>query len=116
MGVFVFFLQDWVEVYDQGSNHSSAGLSVSAPTPSPSPLTPNAVERLNPSPGSSQANIAETHSYAKSYPSQPSPVKLTPLNEDAISDFDRFYSSPGVSPLKANNRHIIRSRKYFFAK
>ncbi|XP_050292885.1 transcriptional activator Myb isoform X1 [Anthonomus grandis grandis] len=97
--------EDWVDVYDQGSNQSS--VSMGAPSP---------LERLQPSPVTCQVvanNIAETHSYARSYPpSQPSPVKLTPMNEDAINDFDmdkfdKFYNAPTViSPLKVNSRNI----------
>ncbi|CAG9762383.1 unnamed protein product [Ceutorhynchus assimilis] len=90
---------EW-EMYDQGSNQSSAGgFSMGAPSP---------MERLNPSPTSiQQANIAETHSYARSYPTQLSPVKLTPLNEDL--DLGYFNNSPGVSPLKDNKKQLIRA-------
>lgn len=92
------FQQDLVEVCDQGSNQSSAG----APTPSPSPLPTSTFERLNLSP--QVTTIAETHSYARSYPVQQSPVKLTPLTEDAISDFDMdLLNSPSVSPVKNNS-------------
>ncbi|XP_076257799.1 proto-oncogene like protein Myb isoform X2 [Rhynchophorus ferrugineus] len=100
----------WVELYDQGSNQSSVG-GFSA-TPSPGPLTPNTFESANPSPATSQANIAETHNYALSYPNHPSPVKLTPLNEDAISDFNLdLYSPPSISPLKS--KPFVKSRVDF---
>ncbi|XP_066244887.1 myb protein isoform X1 [Euwallacea similis] len=102
--------QEWIETCDQGSNQSSAGYSVGGPTPSPSPLPcGNGFERLELSPQATA--IAETHSYARSYPTeQQSPVKLTPLTEEAISDFDMdLFNSPSVSPLKNNNKQLIRN-------
>uniref|UniRef100_A0AAR5NX19 Uncharacterized protein n=1 Tax=Dendroctonus ponderosae TaxID=77166 RepID=A0AAR5NX19_DENPD len=100
---------DWVEVCDQGSNQSSAAFSTGGLTPSSDSRTATGFERLNPSPCISQLSIAETHSYARSYPREPSPVKLTPLNEDPIEDYNiRYFNSPNVSPLKTDGRHIIR--------
>ncbi|XP_030760175.1 transcriptional activator Myb isoform X2 [Sitophilus oryzae] len=97
-----FYNEDWVEMYDQGSNQSSiGGLSNGAPTPSPGAST--AFDRIHPSPAHS--NIAETHNYALSYPSQPSPVKLTPMSDDPIPDFDLAL----YSPLKGA-KHFMKSR------
>lgn len=103
---------------DQGSNQSSAAFSAGGLTPSSDSLTATGYERLNPSPCISQLSIAETHSYARSYPREPSPVKLTPLNEDAIEDYNiRYYNSPNVSPVKTqDSRQVIRLGKSSFGK
>ncbi|KAJ8957647.1 hypothetical protein NQ318_017539 [Aromia moschata] len=110
--------EDWaVELYDQASNQSSAGgFSMGAPTPSPGPNTPtpqhvNSLERLDPSPPQPSNNELPSFNYISVYPNQPSPVKLIPMNDDAMSDFDMgFYNSPGISPLKVNNRQFIKAR------
>ncbi|KAL1512837.1 hypothetical protein ABEB36_002356 [Hypothenemus hampei] len=95
---------------DQGSNQSSMGYSVGTPTPSPNPGSSNGYEHLTPSPGNVHATIADTHNYARSYPRQQSPVKLTPLTEDAICDFDiALFNSPNASPSKSENKQAIRS-------
>ncbi|KAJ8977022.1 hypothetical protein NQ317_013471 [Molorchus minor] len=111
--------EDWIiDHYDQASSQSSnGGFSLGAPTPSPSPITPtpqqtvlNSLDRLDPSPPQSNNNELSSFNYINTYPSQPSPVKLTPMNDDAMSDFDMgFYNSPGVSPLKVNNRQFIKT-------
>ncbi|CAH1168854.1 unnamed protein product [Phyllotreta striolata] len=101
---------DWtVEMYDHGSSQSSNGaLSNGAPTPSPtSQNLPNAYERTTTSPPQMAQNSKDPvlYNFVSVYGNQPSPVKLTPMNDDALSDFDiGFYNSPGISPLK-NGRH-----------
>lgn len=122
-----FNFQEWGDFYDQGSSQSSTGgFSVNALTPSPSSLgaapTPtmiNPYEKIN-SPQNIQQSSNEISPFRYinnigSYNPQTSPVKLIPLNDDAISDFALdFYSSPGVSPLKSNevNRHFTKTRKF----
>ncbi|XP_057660598.1 myb-related protein A isoform X11 [Diorhabda carinulata] len=108
---------DWtVEMYDQASSQSSTGgFSAGAPTPSPtSQSVPNTYERTNPSPPQATQNSNDpmsSYNYVNIYPNQHSPVKLTPLNDEALSDFDMgFYNSPGVSPLKMANRHFIKAK------
>ncbi|ENN81240.1 hypothetical protein D910_06930 [Dendroctonus ponderosae] len=104
--------KDWVEVCDQGSNQSSAAFSTGGLTPSSDSRTATGFERLNPSPCISQLSIAETHSYARSYPREPSPVKLTPLNEDPIEDYNiRYFNSPNTkeySPLNTPRGPQVR--------
>lgn len=112
-------------MYDQASSRSSTcGFSH---TPSPGPLTPtssqviiNNVEvyqnhQKSESPPRLQNNNdpVSYNNYSTVYQSQPSPVKLTPMNDDAISDFDiaSYCDSPGVSPLKTNNRQFIKASK-----
>ncbi|KAG5894946.1 hypothetical protein JTB14_023295 [Gonioctena quinquepunctata] len=104
--------EDWtVEMYDQASSQSSTGgFSVGAPTPSPSPLTPNpqhSVTQINQSPQVTHNNNDQVgYNYINVFTNQPSPI-----NDDAIADFDMgFYNSPGVSPLKTNNRQFIKAR------
>ncbi|XP_056633340.1 transcriptional activator Myb isoform X6 [Diorhabda sublineata] len=108
---------DWtVEMYDQASSQSSTGgFSAGAPTPSPtSHSVPNTYERTNPSPPQAAQNSNDpmsSYNYVNIYPNQHSPVKLTPLNDEALSDFEMgFYNSPGVSPLKMANRHFIKAK------
>ncbi|CAH1114580.1 unnamed protein product [Psylliodes chrysocephalus] len=107
---------EWtVEMYDQASSQSSTGgFSNGAPTPSPtSHHVPNTYERTNSSPPQMvQSNKdPESYNYINVYGNQPSPVKLTPLNDDPLSDFDMgFYNSPGVSPLKTNTRNFIKAK------
>ncbi|CAH0550998.1 unnamed protein product [Brassicogethes aeneus] len=107
--------QDWAfDLYDQGSSQSSVGaFSVGAPTPSPSPITPTPssqsinFERTNPSPQPALPSF----SFINNYTTPPSPVKLTPMADDHIADFDmHFYNSPGISPLKVNSRQFIKAR------
>lgn len=103
-------------MYDQASSQSSTGgFSNGAPTPSPtSHHVPNTYERTNLSPPQMvQSNKdPESYNYINVYGNQPSPVKLTPLNDDPLSDFDMgFYNSPGVSPLKTNTRNFIKASK-----
>ncbi|CAH1259955.1 unnamed protein product [Diabrotica balteata] len=104
--------QDWtVEMFDHASSQSS--YSTGAPTPSPTPQMASVYERINPSPPQQAQNSNEPMSFnfISMYGNQTSPVKLTPMNDDALSDFDMgFYQSPGVSPLKTTNRHFIKSR------
>lgn len=89
-------------------------------TPSPGPMTPtpsqvvvNNFDRYKSSPPQSQNNNDPlSFNFVSMYPNQPSPVKLTPMNDDAMSDLDMgFYNSPGISPLKTNNRQFIKARK-----
>ncbi|XP_072378636.1 myb-related protein B isoform X5 [Diabrotica undecimpunctata] len=104
--------EDWtVEMFDHASSQSS--YSTGAPTPSPTPQMASVYERINPSPPQQAQNSNEPMSFnfISMYGNQTSPVKLTPMNDDALSDFDMgFYQSPGVSPLKTTNRHFIKSR------
>ncbi|XP_074027314.1 proto-oncogene like protein Myb isoform X2 [Leptinotarsa decemlineata] len=109
------YAEDWtVEMYDQASSQSSTGgFSMGAPTPSPSPLTPNPPQTMSKATQSPQTIASHNnnehggYSYINVYSSQPSP----PMNDDAIADFDMgFYNSPGVSPLKTNNRQFIKAR------
>lgn len=110
-------------MFDQGSSQSSTGaFSLGAPTPSPSPVASqqmslNLYDRINSSPSQSAqgAEMQPTAYFVNNvYPGEHSPVKLTPLTDDAISDFDNlaFYNSPGVSPLKAGSRQFIKARKW----
>ncbi|KAL3288413.1 hypothetical protein HHI36_002860 [Cryptolaemus montrouzieri] len=114
-----FYNEDWIELYDQGSSQSSTGgLSIGAPTPSPGPLTPShtivsgSFESSSCPQSSQSTNLSHftTYSNINGYNGQQhSPVKLTPLNEEAISDFDvGFYNSP----LKSNgeNKVFIKTR------
>lgn len=87
-----------------------------APTPSPTPQQTilNSVERVNPSPPQTTQNNNDLPSfdYINVYGNQSSPVKLIPMNDDAMSDFDvGYYNSPGVSPLKMNSRQFIKASK-----
>ncbi|CAG9813270.1 unnamed protein product [Phaedon cochleariae] len=109
------YTEEWaVEMYDQASSQSSTGgFSIGAPTPSPSPLPPTprhagaTFERTNPSPSRATQNNNEVVTFNYAYTSQPSP----PLNDDGMAEFDMgFYNSPGVSPLKTNNRQFIKAR------
>lgn len=108
------YSEDWLEIFDQGSSQSSTGaFSLGAPTPSPSPVASqqmnvNLYDRINSSPTQNTAYFVNNV-----YPNEHSPVKLTPLTEDAISDFDNiaYYNSPGVSPLKGNSKQYIKARK-----
>ncbi|XP_060528351.1 myb-related protein B isoform X2 [Cylas formicarius] len=97
--------EDWIEMYDQGSSQSSnGGFSAGAPTPSPGPLTPTPTpfDKMDPSDTQIPNNFG--------YTNQSSPVKLTPLNDDIVSDFDLgFYNSPRISPLKNTNKQFIRT-------
>ncbi|KAJ8952868.1 hypothetical protein NQ314_007474 [Rhamnusium bicolor] len=114
------YTEEWaVELYDQASSQSSTGgFSMGAPTPSPSPITStpqhtmvNSLDRINPSPPQTAQNNNDLPPFNYIvYPNQPSPVKLIPMNDDAISDFDMGFYSPGVSPLKTNNRQFIKAR------
>ncbi|XP_050499620.1 myb-related protein B isoform X2 [Diabrotica virgifera virgifera] len=104
--------EDWtVEMFDHASSQSS--YSTGAPTPSPTPQMSSVYERINPSPPQQAQNSNEpvSFNFISMYGNQTSPVKLTPMNDDALSDFDMgFYQSPGVTPLKTTNRHFIKSR------
>nr|CAI5830889.1 unnamed protein product [Callosobruchus analis] len=111
------YSEDWaVEMYDQASSQSSTG-GFSMGGPSPGPLTPNSqqmgsssvYERVAPSPNGQESKAFPPYG-GRGYPLQPSPVKLTPM-DDATSDFDMgFYNSPGISPLKVNSRQFIKAR------
>lgn len=115
--VNIYSAEEWqVDLYDQASSQSSTGgFSMGAPTPSPTPQQTilNSVERVNPSPPQTTQNNNDLPSfdYINLYRNQSSPVKLIPMNDDAMSDFDiGYYNSPGVSPLKINNRQFIKAR------
>ncbi|VEN55292.1 unnamed protein product [Callosobruchus maculatus] len=111
------YSEEWaVEMYDQASSQSSTG-GFSMGGPSPGPLTPNSqqvgsssvYERVAPSPNDQESRTFPPYG-GRGYPLQPSPVKLTPM-DDATSDFDMgFYNSPGISPLKVNSRQFIKAR------
>ncbi|CAH2005299.1 unnamed protein product [Acanthoscelides obtectus] len=112
------YSEDWaVEMYDQASSQSSTG-GFSMGGPSPGPLTPNSqqmggnsssYDRVAPSPSGQDSKTFPPYG-GRGYPMQPSPVKLTPM-DDATSDFDMgFYNSPGISPLKVNSRQFIKAR------
>ncbi|XP_019865142.1 myb-related protein B isoform X2 [Aethina tumida] len=111
-------MYEWgLELYDQASSQSSAGaFSVGAPTPSPSPInnTPptqsflNGFERVA-SPQPTRQTELPSFNYLSFV--QQSPVKLTPLPEEPINDYDmQYYSKSCVSPLKVNSRHYIKAR------
>ncbi|KAJ8925566.1 hypothetical protein NQ315_009406 [Exocentrus adspersus] len=113
------YTEEWqVDLYDQASSQSSTGgFSMGAPTPSPTPQTTllNSLERVNSSspPQTVQNNNdLPSFNYINVYRNQSSsPVKLIPMNDDAMSDFDPgYYNSPGVSPLKMNSRQFIKAR------
>lgn len=125
--------EDWaVEMYDQASSQSSTGgFSMGTHTPSPGPMTPtssqvimNGFDTYQSHPHSESPpqmhnnNEPVTFNFGNLYQSQPSPVKLIPMNDDVASDFDMvpYYESPGISPLKTNTRQFIKGRKYFFVK
>lgn len=119
--------QDWsVEMYDQASRSSNGGFSMDTHTPSPGPLTPTSSQVIMNSFDSYQNhrqsesppqihnnNDPVAYNYTSSYQNSQSPVKLIPMNDDAVSDYDiaSFYDSPGVSPLKTNNRQFIKASK-----
>lgn len=114
-------------MYDQASSQSSTGgFSMGTHTPSPGPLTPTSSQVVfnnfdvyqnhhqSESPPQMQNNNEPvSYNFGTLHQSQPSPVKLTPMNDEAVSDFDitSFYDSPGVSPLKTNNRQFIKASK-----
>lgn len=109
-------------MYDQASQSSTGGFSMGAHTPSPGPLTPTSSQVVMgnfeayqnhlkcESPQMHNNNEPLSYNFPSSYPTQ-SPIKLIPMNDDAVSDFDiaSFYDSPGVSPLKTNNRQFIKA-------
>ncbi|KAK9873735.1 hypothetical protein WA026_002092 [Henosepilachna vigintioctopunctata] len=111
--------EDWIELYDQGSSQSSTGgFSMGAPTPSPGPLTPShtIVSGSFESSSCPQSSQSTDMSHFATYSSinvyngqQHSPVKLTPLNEEAVSDIDvGFYGSP--LKTSSENKVFIKAR------
>lgn len=114
-------------MYDQASSQSSTGgFSMGTHTPSPSPLTPTSSQvvmttfdayqhhqKSEESPPQMQNNNEPVpyNNFGTLYQNQPSPVTLTPMNDEAVSDFDiaSFYDSPGVSPLKTTGRQFIKA-------
>lgn len=114
----------WGEYYDQGSSQSS-GFSMGAPTPSPSPLTPNLmtnydkpsspVERNFYSNNSASMTDVSPYKYLHGYDQQQSPLKYMNMNDDGLGSLQLdFYNSPGVSPLKENTdvKHFTKTRKF----
>lgn len=117
-------------MYDQASSQSSTGgFSMGTHTPSPGPLTPTSSQvvintldvyqnqhQSGSPPQVHNNNEPVSYNFSTLYQTQPSPVKLTPMNDDAVSDFHMasFYDSPGVSPLKTNSRQFIKASKCFF--
>lgn len=114
-------------MYDQASSQSSTGgFSMGTHTPSPGPLTPTSSQvvvgnfdvyqnhhQSGSPPQIHNNNEPVSYNFTNLYQNQTSPVKLTPMNDDAASDFDiaSFYDSPGVSPLKTSNRQFIKASK-----
>ncbi|XP_044744891.1 transcriptional activator Myb isoform X2 [Coccinella septempunctata] len=101
--------QNWTEYYEG----SSSGFS-GTPTPSPSPITPplnntNCNYDSNSCPPESSQSGCNYTSYSNINVyngQQHSPIRLTPLNEDAISEFD----INGLCINSPENRTFIRRR------
>lgn len=113
--------QLWHDYCDQGSSQSSnGGFSIGAPTPSPSPLTPNVLKPYERPASPIEAKLFtsattatstpgidnESYKYVDIYDNHSNNMKFMPMQQELHTDITdiplHFLESSGISPLKDN--------------